>query len=305
LQHGLFDSSDSWVSNYENKSLPFILANKGYDVWLGNNRGNKHSRNHIKLNPDKNKEFWKFSLHEMGTLDLPAMIDFILKETGSEKISYIGHSQGTSQLFAALTLDNEYFSKRLNAFIALGPVTRLHEIGSSFVKITAQTRLDSLLVTVDMFNEFLPNIQALSEFQKFVCGKFGFFCTGILSLLADSDPKNDDIDRFQVFISHFPSGASLRSLHHFAEIIRNNNFAQIEGNPYALQNIKNIPISLFVGKNDLLASPEDNRVLKNILSKNGVLEFYKEYDNMGHCTFFISKENNHMNDLLSILDRLN
>lgn len=31
-----------------------MITNRGYDVWLGNNRGNKHSRNHTKYNPDKN-----------------------------------------------------------------------------------------------------------------------------------------------------------------------------------------------------------------------------------------------------------
>jgi gastric triacylglycerol lipase len=55
LQHGLLDSSDTWLINDENKAPGFLLANKGYDVWLGNSRGNKHSRNHTKYNPDKNK----------------------------------------------------------------------------------------------------------------------------------------------------------------------------------------------------------------------------------------------------------
>ena len=38
-----------------------MLANMEYDVWLGNARGNKHSRNHTHYNPNKNAEFWDFT----------------------------------------------------------------------------------------------------------------------------------------------------------------------------------------------------------------------------------------------------
>lgn len=59
---------------------------------MGNCRGNRYSRAHVKLSPDK-KEFWDFSFHEIGVFDVPAMIDFILEETRYPKIHYIGHSQ--------------------------------------------------------------------------------------------------------------------------------------------------------------------------------------------------------------------
>jgi len=58
LQHGLLDSSDTFLINDEDKAPAFMLANEGYDIWLGNSRGNKHSRNHTTLNPDKNASFW-------------------------------------------------------------------------------------------------------------------------------------------------------------------------------------------------------------------------------------------------------
>lgn len=32
FQHGLLDSSDAWICNYERYSIPFILCNKGFDV---------------------------------------------------------------------------------------------------------------------------------------------------------------------------------------------------------------------------------------------------------------------------------
>jgi predicted alpha/beta hydrolase len=78
-------------------STAFAIAAKGYDVWLGNNRGNIYSYDHTYLDPHKNSDqFFDFSFYEMGKYDLPAQVDYVLKVTGQEKLSYIGHSQGTS-----------------------------------------------------------------------------------------------------------------------------------------------------------------------------------------------------------------
>jgi pimeloyl-ACP methyl ester carboxylesterase len=64
LQHGIMQSANCWVMNYAEKSPAFIFAKAGYDVWLGNNRGNKYSRGHVRLDPlnkaDK-KEYFSYS----------------------------------------------------------------------------------------------------------------------------------------------------------------------------------------------------------------------------------------------------
>lgn len=52
-------------------------------MWLGNNRGNEHSRRHIKYHPDKNnKEFYNFDFQDLGDYDLPAQIDYVRYATG-------------------------------------------------------------------------------------------------------------------------------------------------------------------------------------------------------------------------------
>lgn len=60
LMHGLLCSSADWVNMGPEKALAYILADAGYDVWMGNARGNTWSRKHITYNPNRDSDFWKF-----------------------------------------------------------------------------------------------------------------------------------------------------------------------------------------------------------------------------------------------------
>jgi lysosomal acid lipase/cholesteryl ester hydrolase len=80
--------------NTEQKSIAIVMANRGYDVWLGNNRGTKYSLGSIKKRNEK--EYFDFSFQNMGRYDVPANIKKILKITGQPNLIYAGHSQGTS-----------------------------------------------------------------------------------------------------------------------------------------------------------------------------------------------------------------
>ena len=81
MQHALQSDMMEYVFNDPKVAPAFVVARAGYDVWLGNNRGNRWSEGHVTL--DKSQEaYWNFSWEEMGTKDTPKVIDFILKKTG-------------------------------------------------------------------------------------------------------------------------------------------------------------------------------------------------------------------------------
>ena len=59
----------------------------------------------------------------MGTHDTPAVIKFIKERTGFDKINYIGHSEGTSQIMAGAGLKpyDQFYKDNLNLAVFLAP----------------------------------------------------------------------------------------------------------------------------------------------------------------------------------------
>ncbi|KKA30968.1 hypothetical protein TD95_001330 [Thielaviopsis punctulata] len=120
LHHGLLMNSEVWVCQTEaRRSLPFRLVERGFDVWLGNNRGNKYSKKAVNRAPT-DPDFWNFSIDEFAFHDIPDSIAYVLQSTGQQSLSYIGFSQGTAQAFAALSIHPQ-LNQQVNVFIALAP----------------------------------------------------------------------------------------------------------------------------------------------------------------------------------------
>ena len=76
----------------------------GYDVWMGNVRGNRYSQKHNKKSFNSNA-FWDFTFDQHAEFDLPSMVDYVLDVTKQKSLYYIGHSMGkkNSQFYSIKT----------------------------------------------------------------------------------------------------------------------------------------------------------------------------------------------------------
>ena len=272
IQHGIFSDSVAWVLNKE-RSLAFKLAEAGYDVWIGNNRGDVYSRANTKYNPDKQgKEFFDYSFYDLGKIDAPTQIDYVLSQTGRSKLSYIGHSQGTSQMFSALSFNHGDLQDKLNIFIALAPIVQLKDSSDNMMQ-KASYIWPSLQRTAKFFKAYeIGNPTELSAMTGF-CSYFRPLCNSITYWFSLCTPSSD-YERCLVDHGRQSSGTSLKELIHYAQIVNTGEFKlfdygsdrankEVYGSktvpPIPIEDIKKVPIAYLVGALDDLGDPIDTK----------------------------------------------
>ena len=134
IMHGFLQDSDSFLCGGRN-SLVYELVHSGYDVYLGNNRGNKHSSNGLP-NISKQEHYWNFSMDEIILYDVPCAINYIYELTG-HRVAVIGFSQGSTQIFGAISMANELnISNKISLFIALAPAISIPKMQHSLNSYT-------------------------------------------------------------------------------------------------------------------------------------------------------------------------
>ncbi|CAD7673978.1 unnamed protein product [Nyctereutes procyonoides] len=283
LQHGLFTSASSWISNLPNNSVGFILADAGYDIWMGNSRGTTWSRKHTYLNTNS-KEFWAFrgfqfpffccNFDEMAKYDLLASINFIVRHTGQEGIFYVGHSQGTSIAFITFSTIPK-IAGRIKVFFALAPVFSIKNSNSPLIKMAYSWR--SLIKTFFGSKDFLPN----TSFKRFVGSKL---CP--LKIMS----------RVDVYMSQNPAGTSIQNMVHWSQLFNSSHLRAFDWGSPALNLVHfnqatppfynvtdmNVSTATWNGGNDLVADPED---VENLLSEITHHIYHKTISYYNHIDF--------------------
>ncbi|KAJ1529189.1 hypothetical protein ONE63_005995 [Megalurothrips usitatus] len=230
LQHGVLSSSADWVVLGPGKALALILFDAGFDVWMGNFRGNTYSRAHVTLSPS-DKKFWDFSWHEMGVYDIPAMIDSVLATTQEKDLVYVGHSQGTTAFLVMASMVPEYNDK-VKAFIAMAPVAFLGHIGSLPLKLISKAVDEIGFITKVLgIGEFLPSDAFLSYVNSKACSDGSLVqsvCTNLLFMIAGYDSEELDTELLPLIMQNVPAGASTKQMLHFGQLINSDKFRQYD-----------------------------------------------------------------------------
>eukprot|EP00929_Paragymnodinium_shiwhaense_P040125 TRINITY_DN20975_c0_g1_i2.p1 TRINITY_DN20975_c0_g1~~TRINITY_DN20975_c0_g1_i2.p1 ORF type:complete len:443 (+),score=58.59 TRINITY_DN20975_c0_g1_i2:90-1331(+) len=316
LQHGVLASSWCWIFNVPERSLGMVLYKAGYDVWMTNSRGNTFSRNHTTLKPFLDKAFWDYTFDDMA-LDVHANIDMILKETGKSTLTYVGWSQGTTQMFIAATGPKKDFVKQsVNLFVALSPVAYLKNQRSVFLSLISKLGIGQALEDAFPFG-FLDVMPLPAVAQIFCKLTLGALCSFSVDVFCGTS-KLDDPQAVTNMTAHFPAGTSVKDGNHFSQLITSGKFRRYDygsaGNmdhyhstsppDYDLSSL-DVPTALFVGSNDDLADPSDVDHLLSDTKGNKNIVFSRTYNDYSHLTWLAGTTFEYYDDLSGLLQRFN
>lgn len=284
--HGIYDSSDEYILPGPETGLGYILSRNCYDVWAANHRGNVYSRQHVRLNPNTDPEFWEYTFDEHGYFDIPAIVDYVLNATQQTKLNYIGHSQGTTDFFVMASLKPEYNAK-IQVSINVAPVAYMRHIRSFIPKLISPAHVLIRAILNELgLRELLGRQQIVHFVSEFLC-QFApeDVCGTGLTLTTGYKRGYIKPRNLAIVFGHLISGISSKDLIHYAQLIATGRFQRFDDG--MAENLKKygtvIPpeydvskitsaVVLICARNDFVSELEDIAILRSKLQN--VVEYY-------------------------------
>ena len=289
MQHGLADTAWTFFQLGKN-SLPFLLLKEGFDIWLGNTRGNIFSYSHVSKNPkDPKSGYNDYSIDNLAANDLPAMIKYVRSKTGNKKIIYIGHSQGTTIFFMLAMHDPKFAEESFSHFVSLGTVNNL--VHSKFIPIILVDKIYDIFRALNLLGSFY-----FSNFQRELlanfCKIFPGICGKICDIAASTEPTGKtDYKHLYNLLYYFPGGISTMNILHWGQIHRMKNLVYYNPNfhkektakEYDTNILKKWKIKSLIARTDgdTFSSYQDVTDFYNIVEDKSVVKIL-DIDKYGH-----------------------
>ncbi|XP_031392329.1 triacylglycerol lipase 2-like [Punica granatum] len=299
LQHGILADGTTWILLPPGKSLAFLLADNGFDVWIANSRGTASS-GHVSLSPS-DAAFWDWSWDKLASFDLPAAFAYVHQQT-KQRVHYVGYSQGS--LIALAALSKKHLLSMLRSAALLSPISYMGHISSPLVRVAAENFMAERLYQLG-HNEFNPIGDAATKMLKDICQKSGIDCSKFLTAFTG---QNCCINKsiVQAFLNHKPQSSSMKNMVHLSQMMRNGTISmynygekdeniQHYGKPrppsYDMKSIPNdVPLFLSYGGADALSDVKDVKLLLKSLSDHDgdklVIQYQEDY---AHLDFIMAE----------------
>ncbi|XP_050430203.1 lipase 3-like [Adelges cooleyi] len=299
LLHALMGASDQWFLRDRQHDLPSVLANSGYDVWLGDFRGNIYSRDHIKLNASE-PEYWKFSIDEWIYYDVPAMIDYVCQESGYDQIYLVTYSLSSAVFFSTVAIRPEYNEKIIVSY-HLAPFVAFSNIKSVLLRLGLQFSQQYLTVAKSLkVYELFPRNERAMDLLSLLCGKNSTFLRSCISIVSDFfgfDTSGNATADLDFKLSYSRAGVSLNSIEHLVQILRSGKmqhydlgifqnlktYGQYRPPEYDLRKVTS-PVVLYYSKNDRIVDKQTIDKLSTILP-NVQQTINVNHDTFGHIDY--------------------
>ncbi|KAJ8646132.1 hypothetical protein MRB53_007880 [Persea americana] len=297
LQHGVLMDGMTWLLGNPDESLGYILADSGFDVWIGNTRGTQYSLNHQYLDPKK-KAYWAWSWDELVEHELPAIVGFVHSQTG-QKIHYVGHSLGT--LVALASFSEGRLVDVLKSAALLCPIAYLSHMTTPIGQVAAKAFIGEIMSSLLGIPEFNPKTPVVADILTGLCKQSGFNCYDLLTSITG---KNCCLNSSNVeFVLKFePQPTSTKNMVHLAQMVRNGVLTKFDhGNPamnmlhyaqfnppvYNLSHIPNdLPLFLSYGGQDALSVVPDVQLLLDRLKFHDVGKLSVQFvEDFAHADF--------------------
>lgn len=289
FNHGLIESSTIWLinsrdvspaDNYHvilNEQLPItnhssfingpmMLSNHGYDVWLMSMRGTDWSQRHESLSP-KDKAFWNYALDDFAQKDVPTVVEYVLAQTGSRKVGYVGHSQATFSVFGLLSVKPHY-ADVIEPVVAVAPVAYMEHI-TSVARILFLATLEG--TENDFHGPFPREAKKMRQFMSDMCGIKHRPVSASGCKLVDLLVSGKGKGLLRGYWNHLPFYSSLKVLRQFGQLVKYKRFMMYDygtkdnqriygtfrSPSYPIAKIRSKSLCLFSTKSDALSPPDD------------------------------------------------
>ncbi|KAL1429422.1 hypothetical protein MTO96_002470 [Rhipicephalus appendiculatus] len=198
------------TTNLPDQSPGFLLADAGFDVWLVNTRGVPQSNRHVNLTTN-DTEFWKWSFEQIGTYDLPAVIDYILNKTNFTKVGLLTTSQGTTASLVLLSMLPEY-NEKVNILVGYAPVANVTHFTSPMRLLIPFSKLVKAVNDFFTHGGFLVSNDVRQKKVAHMCDYLRDLCYKPLAFLYGKNPKQYNSTRVPVYVANLPVGSSSQNV---------------------------------------------------------------------------------------------